>query len=162
MLCQLLLYNKVNQLNVYICPLPFEPSSHSTRLSLWLTHQESACNAGDPGSIPVSGRYLEKGMATPSTRPPSFPSRSSESSKLSPLCYTELPTSRLFHTWQCIYVNAALSICPTLSFPHYVHKFVLCLDLHMSVSLCRQVHQSHLSIFHMCVLIYDICLSLSD
>ena len=125
MLCQLLLYNKVNQLNVYICPLPFEPSSHSTRLSLWLTHQESACNAGDPGSIPVSGRYLEKGMATPSTHPPSFPSRSSESSKLSPLCYTELPTSRLFHTWQCIYVNAALSICPTLSFPHYVHKSVL-------------------------------------
>ena len=28
--------------------------------------QESAYNAGDPGSIPGSGRSLEKGMATPS------------------------------------------------------------------------------------------------
>ena len=26
--------------------------------------KESACNAGDPGSIPGSGRSLEKGMAT--------------------------------------------------------------------------------------------------
>ena len=26
--------------------------------------KESACNAGDPGSVPVSGRSLEKGMAT--------------------------------------------------------------------------------------------------
>ena len=25
--------------------------------------KESACNAGDPGSIPESGRSLEKGMA---------------------------------------------------------------------------------------------------
>ena len=26
--------------------------------------EESACNAGDSGSIPGSGRFLEKGMAT--------------------------------------------------------------------------------------------------
>ena len=26
--------------------------------------KESACNAGDPGLIPVSGNPLEKGMAT--------------------------------------------------------------------------------------------------
>jgi len=26
--------------------------------------KESTCNAGDPGSIPGSGRSLEKGMAT--------------------------------------------------------------------------------------------------
>ena len=26
--------------------------------------KESACNAGDPGSIPASGRSLEEGMAT--------------------------------------------------------------------------------------------------
>jgi len=26
--------------------------------------KESACNAGDPGSIPGSGRFLEEGMTT--------------------------------------------------------------------------------------------------
>ena len=29
--------------------------------------KESACNAGDPGSVPGSGRSLEKGMATESS-----------------------------------------------------------------------------------------------
>ena len=32
-----------------------------------LDSKESACNAGDPGSMPVSGRSLEKGMATKSS-----------------------------------------------------------------------------------------------
>ena len=27
---------------------------------------------------------------------------------------------------QCVCVNASLSVCPTLSFPNYVHKSVLC------------------------------------
>ena len=36
-----------------------------------------------------------------------------------------LPTSCLFYTWQHIYINAALSICPTLSFPCCVHKSIL-------------------------------------
>ena len=36
-----------------------------------------------------------------------------------------LPTSCLFYTWQHIYVNATLSICPTLSFPCCVHKSIL-------------------------------------
>ena len=30
----------------------------------WLRHKESACNAGDPGSIPGLGRSPEEGMAT--------------------------------------------------------------------------------------------------
>ena len=30
-------------------------------LSLWLDNKESACNAGDPGSISGSGRFLGKG-----------------------------------------------------------------------------------------------------
>ena len=63
----------MNQLNVYICPLPFEPSSHSAGLSLWLTHQESACNAGDPGSIPVSGRYPGEGNGYSLYTPPILP-----------------------------------------------------------------------------------------
>ena len=32
--------------------------------SQWYIGKESACNTGDPGSIPVSGRSLEKEMAT--------------------------------------------------------------------------------------------------
>ena len=30
----------------------------------WLSSKESACNAGDPGLIPGSGRSLEKGIST--------------------------------------------------------------------------------------------------
>ena len=33
----------------------------------WLSSKESSCNAGDLGSIPGSGRSLEKGMATHSS-----------------------------------------------------------------------------------------------
>ena len=32
--------------------------------SQWCIGKESVCNTGDPGSIPVSGRSLEKEMAT--------------------------------------------------------------------------------------------------
>ena len=35
--------------------------------SLWLSGQESTCNAGDPGLIPGLGNPLEKGMATHSS-----------------------------------------------------------------------------------------------
>ena len=33
----------------------------------WLDGKESACNAGEPGSMPVLGNPLEKEMATPSS-----------------------------------------------------------------------------------------------
>ena len=37
------------------------------RFPRWLSGKESACNAGDMGSIPGSGRLLEEGMATHSS-----------------------------------------------------------------------------------------------
>ena len=49
----------------------------------------------------------------------------------------------------CIYVKATFSMCPTLTFPCWVHESGL-----------YQVHQYHFSIFHICVLIYNTCLSL--
>ena len=58
-----------------------------------------------------------------------------------------------------MYVNAAISILPTLSFLHGVHKSVLYVCLFLSY---KQVHQYHFSKFHIYVLIYDICFSLSD
>jgi len=36
-------------------------------LPWWLSGKEVACNAGDPRSIPGSGKSLEKGMATHSS-----------------------------------------------------------------------------------------------
>ena len=60
-------------LRVYIRPLSFEPSSHSTGLPLWLIHQESACNAGDPGLSPVLGRYPAEGNGYSLYTPPILP-----------------------------------------------------------------------------------------
>ena len=36
-------------------------------LAWWLSSKESACDSGDTGSIPGSGRSLEQGMATHSS-----------------------------------------------------------------------------------------------
>ena len=36
----------------------FHACNHLSGLPSWLSGQESACNAGDSGSIPVSGRFL--------------------------------------------------------------------------------------------------------
>ena len=58
----------------------------------------------------------------------------------------QLPTSYLLYTWWCIYVSPTLSICPTLSFLHCVHKpfsrsaslfHLLCLACYQSSTLCR-------------------------
>ena len=48
-------------------PVVFPVWSSSARLSCSSNGKESACNAGDPGSIPGSGRSLEKRMATHSS-----------------------------------------------------------------------------------------------
>ena len=57
--------------------------------------------------------------------PPSY-HRSSQSTKLSSLCYIQLlPANSLFYTRQCVYVDATLSICPTLSFPIFLKKSIL-------------------------------------
>ena len=47
---------------LYICPLPYY-----TQGLPWWPCKESACNAGDPGSIPWLADLLEKGMATHSS-----------------------------------------------------------------------------------------------
>ena len=57
----------------------------------------------------------------PPTLPPSHPSGSSQSIK-TPCVIERLPTSYLFYTWWCMYVNPNLPICPTLCFPPK-HKY---------------------------------------
>ena len=42
-----------------------------------------------------------------------------------PVALWQLPACHLFHAWWGMYVNATLSVCPTLSFPPCVHKSVL-------------------------------------
>ena len=49
--------------------------------------------------------------------PPSHPSRSSQSASLGSLCYTQLPSSCLFHTQYCTRVSAASFTALTLSSP---------------------------------------------
>ena len=74
--------------------------------------------------------------------------------------------SHPFYTHQCIHVNSSLPIHHTTTttprcFPPLVS---ICL-LSTSVSLflpCKPVHLYHFSRFHIYVLIYDICFSLSD
>ena len=88
-----LLYNKVNQLCVYIYPLPFEPPSHP-------------------------------------------PCSSSQSTKLSALCYRQLPTSYPFYRWSCIYISATLSHPPLPSLCPHV------LSLHLRLYSALQIGSS--------------------
>ena len=74
--------------------------------------------------------------------------------------------SHLFYTHQCIHVNPNLPIhhttTPTpLRFPPLVsiHLFSTSVSLFLP---CKEVHLYHFSRFHIYVLIYDICFSLSD
>ena len=55
----------------------------------------------------------------------SQPSRYHRVPDWAPSVILQLPTSCLFYTWQCLCVDATLSICPTLFFPSHVHKSVL-------------------------------------
>ena len=57
MLCPFLLYSKVNLLYVYIYPLLFGFFSS--------VGKESACSAGDQGSVPGSGRSPGEGNGYP-------------------------------------------------------------------------------------------------
>ena len=43
----------------------------------------------------------------------------------SPVLYSSFPVAIYFTQGKCMYFNTTLSIHPTLSFPRYVHKFVL-------------------------------------
>ena len=69
------------------------------------------------------------------------------------------PTSHLFYTRQCIYVSVTFSVPPTVSFS-------CCGTILFSTSAClllpcKQVHQCCFSRFHIYVLIYNICFSLT-
>ena len=124
MVCQFLLYNKVNQLYIYIYP----HISSLLRLPLPLPIPPIQVVTKHQADLPV------------------------------------LPTSYLFYIWQCIYVHATLSLRPSLPFPLPVSST----PFSMSASLflfCTQVRQNHLKKiirFHIYVIAYRICFSLSD
>ena len=80
MLCYFLLYNEVNQLCVYIYPLPLGPPCHLT-----------------PPHPTHLGHH----------RAPSW----------APWAIQQVPTSYLFYTWPCTYVNPNLPIHHTLHSP---------------------------------------------
>ena len=61
--------------------------------------------------------YIPSLLNLPCTPPTSHPSRSSQSTKLSFLCFIAVPTSYLFYTWYCVYVNPNLPICPSPPIP---------------------------------------------
>ena len=67
--------------------------------------------------------YMSPLPLQPPSSLPSHLSRSWQGTGWAPCAAEELPASQLVHTWSC--VNAVLSIRPTLSFPHCVHRFVL-------------------------------------
>ena len=52
-----------------------------------------------------------------------------------PYAVEQLPTSYLFYTWYCTYVNAPLPVCPTFPFPTLsTHQFSMSASLFLS---CR-------------------------
>ena len=73
--------------------------------------------------------YLYPFPLGPSCHPPSHPSRLSQSTRLSSLCYTA-GSHQLFYTWQSIYVKPNLPVHPTLLFPPCPHVHSLCLHLY--------------------------------
>ena len=65
-----------------------------------------------------------------------------------PCAIQQLPTNYLFYTWQCIYVSAALPICPILSCPSpcpQVHS--LCLHLYSCAA--KWMIQTNSMTFHL-------------
>ena len=68
--------------------------------------------------------YIPSLLDLPLT-PPSHPLGHHRAPSWAPCAIQHLPTSYLCYTWQCVYISATLSICPTLSFPLSVHKCIL-------------------------------------
>ena len=93
-------------------------------------------------------------MSSASWTSPSHPSRLSQSPGLSSLHHIATPAGSLFYMWWCVCFHAALSIHPTLSFPHCVHKSVLyvCIST-AALQIGSAVPSSRLHIY---VLMYDI------
>ena len=137
MFCQFLLYSKVNQLYVYIYPLFFGFPSH-------LGHHRALSRA--------------------------------------PCALQQVLISYLFYTQQCIYVNPSLPVHPTPPPPWCPYVCFLCLRIyfcfvHELVSffqiphICVNIQHFFKFIFYtagpfqffiLYILIYCICLSLSD
>ena len=98
-------------------------------------------------------------------QPQSHPSGSSQSwTELRVI--QQLPTNCLFYTRHCIYVNATLSVRPTLSFPHCAHKSVLyvCVSITKARTLSKPRSQNYLAPFDLTskqIAIKSIKLSLS-
>ena len=119
--------------------------------------KESTCNAGHLDSIPGLGSSPGGGHGSPLQ---SHPSRLSLSTRLSSRCYSatshKLP---ILHTVIHIHFNATVSICPTLSCPHCVHRSVSMSEF--LFLLCKWVYQYHFSRFHVYALICNVCFSLS-
>ena len=90
--------------------------------------------------------------------PPSHPSKLSQS--WSPCAMQQLPTSHPFYIWQCIYVNATLSLRPSFPFPPCPQVHSLHLHLY-SCPATRFIDTIFLKIPYICVSIWY-CFSLSD
>ena len=103
--------------------------------------------------------YIYKTPPSRASLPPS--TRSSARTQLSYLATQQASTSRLFYTWQCIYVNPSLPIRPT-PFPLTLCLLVRSLRLHFYSYFANRFICTILSRFHINTLIYDTCFSLSD
>ena len=91
-----------------------------------------------------------------------FPSHLGHQRALSrvPCALQQVLISYLFYTQQCIHVNPNLPIHPTPLPPMvYIRLFSTSVSPFL---LCKQVHLYHFSRFHIYMLIYEICFSLSD
>ena len=84
----------------------------------------------------------------------------------SPCAMRLLPTSYLFYIWSCIYVHATLSLCPSLPFPLPVSSSPFSSRSASLFLSCPYVLHDHFFglffRFHVYVLAYGICYSLSD
>ena len=100
----------------------------------------------------VSTHVPPPSWSSPIPPPPSIPpSRSSRSTRLGSRGMQRLPTGYLFHRWQCLCVSAAVSICPTFSFPRCVHNSALYAGSLLLPG--KRVHWCHLSRSRVYVLI---------
>ena len=126
MVCQFLLYNKVNQLYVYIHP-----------------------------HIPSLLRF------PPTLLIPPLQVVTKLRADLPLLCGCFPLAIYLFYIWQCIYVNATLSLHPSLPFPLPVSSspFSTSASLFLFLGSSEPIFFFR---FHIYVLAYSICFSLSD
>ena len=72
--------------------------------------------------------YVPSLLSLPLTEPPILTLEAITERRAEPLC-GPAASHGLFYTQWCVPVDATLSICSTLSFPHCVRKAVLCVCL---------------------------------